>query len=104
MTTLPIQNLWEKHLAEPFPASLAAEEVDGINLALLDGIAAGCISHFLTHEGRLGLRRTATLGLAYRHVAVVARVLEGAAQDYFLRLEDLAHEVLQSVRDAAPEE
>lgn len=104
MTTLPIQALWEKHLAEPFPVGLAAEEVEGINLALLDGVAAACISHFLTHEGRLDLRRTATLGIAYRHLGVAARALDGAAQDYFFRLEDLAHEVLQSVRDAAPEE
>ena len=43
------------------------------------------------------------LGLCHRHLAVVARRLDGEAQEYFLRLEDLAYEVLQAIRDAAPE-
>lgn len=104
MPTLPIHALWEKHLSEPFPAGLVAEEVDGLNVSILDAVASGCIAHFLAHDGQLDVRRTAMLGLTYRHLAVVARALEGAGQDYFLRLEDLAHEVLQSVRDSAAEE
>ena len=100
---LPIQALWEKHLATPFPPSLVGEEVEHLDLSFLDAATAGCISAYLDDGGRLGLRRTATLGLCHRHVAVVARQLTGEAQEYFLRLEVLAHEVLQSVRDGAPE-
>ena len=100
---LPIRALWEKHLATPFPVGLVGEEREHIDLALLDGVAAGCIAAYLETGERLDLRRTATLGLCHRHLAVVARQLEGEAQEYFLRLEVLAHEVLQAVRDAAPE-
>src|SRR5690606_4263297 len=97
-TMLPIQALWEKHLATSFPPELAGEEVEHMDLALLDAATAGCISEFLENEGQLDLRRTAMLGLCHRHVAVVARQLEGEGQDYFLRLEVLAYEVLQAIR------
>ena len=100
---LPIRALWEKHLATPFPIALAGVEIEHIDLTLLDAAAAGCIASFLDTGGRLDLRRTAMLGLCHRHLAVVARQLDGEAQEYFLRLEDLAYEVLQAVRDSAPE-
>jgi hypothetical protein len=100
---LPIRALWEKHLMTPFPPALVGEEIEHIDLALLDAAAAGCIASFLEASGQLDLRRTATLGLCHRHLAVAARQLEGEAQEYFLRLEVLAHEVLQAVRDSAPE-
>jgi len=102
MRRLPLQALWDKHLTDPFPVHLAGEEVEGLDVALLDAAAAACISYFLD-RGELDLRRAATLGLCHRHLAVVARRLDGPAQDYFLRLEDLAYEVLQAVRDGAPE-
>ena len=100
---LPIRALWEKHLATTFPPPLVGEEAEHIDLALLDAVAAGCISAFLDGGGRLDLRRTATLGLCHRHLAVVARQLDGEGHEYFLRLEVLAHEVLQAVLDVAPE-
>ena len=103
MPTLPIRALWEKHLATPFPAAYAGVEVEHVDLTLLDAATAGCISAFLANGGQLDLRRTAMLGLCHRHLAIVARRLEGEAQEYFLRLEDLAYEVLQAVRDGAPE-
>src|SRR5688500_8585437 len=100
---LPIRALWEKHLATAFPLRLVGEEVEHVDLALLDAATAGCIAAYLENGERLDLRRTATLGLCHRHVAVVARQLDGDAQEYFLRLEVLAAEVLQAVRDSAPE-
>ena len=100
---LPIRALWEKHLSTPFPAAYAGVEVEHVDLTLLDGVTAACISRFLESDGRLDLRRTAMLGLCHRHLAVVARRLDGEVQEYFLRLEDLAYEVLQAVRDSAPE-
>lgn len=96
---LPIKALWEKHVATSFPPELVGEEVEELDLALLDAATAECISTFLQNGGTLDLRRTAMLGLCHRHVAVVARSLTGAAQEYFLRLEVLAYEVLQAVRD-----
>ncbi|HEX5831984.1 MAG TPA: hypothetical protein VFY16_13470 [Gemmatimonadaceae bacterium] len=98
---LPIQALWEKHLATPFPAELAIAEIEGMSLALIEAAAAECIGRFLA-DGSLDLRRTALLGLTFRHITVIRRSLTGAYQDYFLRLEDLAYEVLIAVRDSAP--
>lgn len=98
-TMLPIQRLWEKHLATTFPTELAGEEVEHLDLTLLDAATAGCISEYLSNGGQLDIRRTALLGLCHRHVAVVARQLEGEGQEYFHRLEVLAYEVLQAIRD-----
>lgn len=100
---LPIRALWEKHLSTPFPVAYAGVEVEHIDLTMLDAATAGCISAFISDGDRLDLRRTAMLGLCHRHLAVVARRLEGEPQEYFLRLEDLAYEVLQAVRDGSPE-
>jgi hypothetical protein len=100
MTILPVQALWEKHLSEPFPTELVMEEVDGLNVALLEAAAAGCIAEYLANDGQLDQRRTAMLGITFRHLAIVARRQTGEAQDYFLRLEDIALQVLTAIMDA----
>ena len=99
---LPIRALWEKHLATSFPLGLVGEEVEHIDLTMLDAATAGCIGEYLEANGRLDVRRTATLGLCHRHCAVAARQLTGEQQEYFLRLEVLSAEVLQAIRDAEP--
>jgi hypothetical protein len=96
---IPIRALWEKHLSTTFPPELAGEEVEHMDLTLLDAATAGCISEFLQNDGVLDLRRTAMLGMCHRHVAVVARALDGDGHEYFHRLEVLAYEVLQAIRD-----
>ncbi|HLV26523.1 MAG TPA: hypothetical protein VKZ41_09435 [Gemmatimonadales bacterium] len=98
-TRIPITALWEKHLSTSFPPGLAGEEVEHMDLTLLDAATAGCIAEFLQNDGTLDLGRTAMLGLCHRHAAVAARELEGEGQEYFHRLETLAYEVLQAIRD-----
>ncbi len=100
---IPIDALWAKHVATAFPAHCVGEEFDGIALVFLDAAAAECISAYLEEGGTLDLRRTAMLGLCHRHLALVSRERDGEAQEYFHRLEVIVYEVLQAIRDSAPQ-
>ncbi len=100
---IPIDALWAKHVATPFPAGCIGEEFEGIALVFLDAAAAECISAYLEGGHMLDLRRTAMLGLCHRHLALVSRQDEGEAQEYFHRLEIIVYEVLQAIRDTAPQ-
>jgi hypothetical protein len=91
-----LEELWQEHKNISFPSEYGGEEVEGIDLALLDGDIAGCVETFIKQR-TLDLQRTAVLGLCYRDCSVAARGLDGAAKVYFLRLERLAMLVLQSV-------
>jgi hypothetical protein len=92
-----IEQLWQEHNSKPFPEGQGGREVEGIDLALLDGAIAGCISTFLERGGELDLWRTAVLGLCYHDVAVVRKHLRGDARDHFVRLESISKLVLKSV-------
>ena len=96
-----IEQLWQEHYSAEFPTGCAGEEIEGIDLASLDGDTAGCISTFLMRRGELDLWRTAALGLCYRDLTIVIQQLDGEARDYFYRLETLSKLVLESVRDGA---
>ena len=95
-----IEELWQEHKRERFPKGYGGEEIEGIDLALLDGDIAGCVDSFITKRS-LDLFRTSILGLCYRDCSVVARGLDGEAKVYFLRLEKLAKLVLESIIFAA---
>jgi hypothetical protein len=91
--------LWQVHTSATFPNGYGGEEVDGIDLALLDTETSGCIQTLISRGGHLDIWRTSILGLCYRDLAVVTAALNGAARDYFARLETLAGLALQAVRD-----
>lgn len=91
-----LEELWQEHKNIRFPSEHGGEEIEGIDLALLDGDIAGCVETFIKRR-KLDLQRTAVLGLCYRDCSVAVRGLDGSAKDYFLRLERLAMLVLQSV-------
>jgi hypothetical protein len=98
------RELWREHRQAQFPTVRADDDVAGINLALLDADAAGCLQTL--YEGRQGLgqQRLAILGLCARDLAIVTRELDGEALTYFRRLEqlvvtaltDLAHRQLEA--------
>jgi hypothetical protein len=60
-----IDELWQEHLAAPFPRGFRGKAVNGIDFVLLDANIAGCVSTFI-EGGTLSLYQAAMLGLSYR--------------------------------------
>ncbi len=94
-----IENLWAEHLKAPFPKEYAGMEIEGIDLALLDGGIAGCVSTFIKYgheyKYRLDEQRIAILGRLYHDVLIVLPSLNDPAKAYFSRLEKLAGLILE---------
>jgi hypothetical protein len=95
-----IERLWREHCAATFPEGFGGPRF-GVEVAQVDTFAAGCIDTFIACRGNLDLRRTAILGLCHRDLAVAVVGLQGDAQAYVARLENLVRLVLESVRDGA---
>lgn len=91
-----IRDLWDEHMAAPFPKAFRAKDVNGIDFVMLDADVAGCVDTFLS-RGNLNLYQTAVLGLSYRNLSYVLPILNDEGKDYFWRLERLAELVLKSV-------
>ena len=91
-----VEELWQEHLAAPFPGGLRAKDVNGIDFILLDANIAGCVDTFL-ERGTLNLYQAAILGLSYRDVSYVIPILNEEGAAYFWRLERLAELVLKAV-------
>jgi hypothetical protein len=89
--------LWRRHRQEPFPVGHAAAEVAGINLALVDGEAAGCLETLYGSDQPLPRERVAILGLCARDLAIVVPHLNGEGAAYFRRLEQLVTEALREI-------
>ena len=90
------EELWQEHLAAPFPKGFRGKDVDGIDFVMLDANIAGCISTFL-ERGTLNLYQAAMLGLSYRDVSYGVPILNEAGAAYFWRLEPLAEVVLKAI-------
>jgi hypothetical protein len=91
-----VDELWQEHLAAPFPKGFHGKDVNGIDLVMLDANIAGCIDTFL-ERGTLNLYQLAMLGLSYRDVSYVIPILDEEGAAYFWRLERLAELVLKEV-------
>ncbi len=96
-----IAEFWKIQSASPFPPGCRGQEVAGVDLVLLDSTIAGCVSTYLNSKGCFDLWYTAILGLCYRDVTIVASKLEGEAQGYFGRWEELIRLVLEAIRDSS---
>ena len=92
-----ILELWDIHRTSKFPGGYSGETIDDIELVLLDGDVAGCVSTFIKNNGQLDLWRTAILGLCYRDLTVVTNQLSGEAKEFFSRLETLSSLVLKDI-------
>jgi hypothetical protein len=96
---LLLDELWQEHLAAPFPKGLRGKDVNGIDFVMLDTNIAGCISTF--HErGALNLHQAAMLGLSYRDASYVIPILNEEGAAYFWRLERLAELILKDREDS----
>ncbi len=91
-----ITELWEEHLATPFPKGLQAKDINGIDFVVLDADIAGCVDTFI-ESGNLNLFQTAMLGLCYRNASFISLILNEEGAAYFWRLERLAELVLKEV-------
>jgi spore coat protein CotH len=91
-----INELWQEHLATPFPKRLRGKDINGIDFVMLDADIAGCVSSFL-EEGKLNLYQTAMLGLSYQRASHVVSLLSDEEAAYYERLERLAELVLKAI-------
>ena len=92
-----IQKIWQDFLSRPFPAGCAGSEVEGVELALLDTFAAGCIDTFVNDNGRLDADRISILKKCAEDLEIIIPRLEGEAIDYFEQLQLVSNEVLRVV-------
>jgi hypothetical protein len=90
------EELWQEHLAAPFPKGLRGKDVNGIDFVLLDANIAGCVSTFV-ERGKLNAYQITMLGLSYRDASFVLPILNEEGAAYFWRLERLAELVLKAV-------
>ena len=91
-----IKLLWKGFLKQPFPQHLAGKEIEGIELALLDSFAAGCVSVFL-ERGRLDKEREVILERCFRELSAVIPNLEDRDKPYFVELHSISEKVLSNL-------
>ena len=83
--------LWDEHLRAPFPPRFTGEDVAGRDVVLLDADVAGCVSTWLSNNGRLDLHRRDVLAQSLAELdQVLAPLTDQAEREYFARLRDLA--------------
>ena len=91
-----MSELWEEHLAAPFPKRLRGKDINGIDFVMLDADIAGCVSSFL-EERKLTLYQTAILGISYQQASRVVSLLSDEEAAYYARLERLAGLLLKAI-------
>jgi hypothetical protein len=91
-----IIDLWQEHLATPFPEGLLGEDMNGVDLVPLDADIAGCVTTFV-ERGKLDLYQTAVLGLSCQSASHVVPLLNEEGATYYRRLERLAELILKAV-------
>lgn len=91
-----IEQLWQEHIAAPFPQALRGKGINGIDFVVLDANIAGCITTFV-ERGKLNTYQLAMLGLSYRDTSFVVPILNEDGAAYFWRLERMAELILKAV-------
>jgi hypothetical protein len=95
-----IEQLWKVHMSRPFPRALAGEEIDGQDVALLDSLAAGCISTFLGRRGAhsLDAGQLQVLGDCVQSLALICPQLPDENRAYFDTLREVSERVFRFCR------
>ena len=93
-----VEQLWKAHLDAPFPRALAGAEIDGEDLALLDSMAAGCISTFVG-SSRLDGQQLQVLTACAHDLSRVCPRIPAPHRAYFERLRDIAQGVVRICRE-----
>lgn len=90
--------LWREHMERPFPAGLAGQEVEGIDLVLLDTAMAGLITTVVGSRRRLAAEQASELVLLTADCSLVAVRLQGENRVYFDKLARLGRMLLETAK------
>ncbi|MGW6012483.1 hypothetical protein [Streptomyces sp. NPDC055210] len=86
-----VGELWDEHLAAPFPTALRAAERAGIDLVMLDADIAGCVSTWRSRGGSLDADRQRLLRGCINDLDQVVPLLAKSEEiHYYQRLRRLA--------------
>ena len=96
MANSELNTLWAAHRRMPFPSAARGAEVRGVDLVLLDSLAAGCIS-WLVDPAQEGDPSKLTLFTELaQQIRDVSRQLDGESKKYFTHLSEVAEAVLRT--------
>jgi len=97
MERAEIKRMWTDHRRAVFPASARGRDVRGVDLVLLDSLAAGCIDSFVNGGGNVEPSKLALLENLATQLRNTVPSLELGEREYFERLQRLAQAVLATV-------
>ena len=94
MTT--VAELWQAHLASPFPPRFRSTDIAGVEMVTLDADIAGCVTSWLTDGGTIDDRRWNVLATRERDLERVLPALSGNEARYCRRLLNMTVQILKS--------
>ena len=110
-----LHDLYELHVSDGFPVSLAGRRVEGHCLASLDAQASGCIRAFFEQGGWLGYYGLGVLQECHTDLSEVLESMERTAarraamglpmedaDSYFVRMHELTGAILAYISRARP--
>ena len=101
MTTLTdIKRMWQVHRRARFPAEARGRDIDGVDLARLDSLAAGCISSFLDDLGELDPKKARLLEDIAGQLQRVVPEMEASMRSYYENLAALIAAVLACLSES----
>jgi hypothetical protein len=90
-----ITQMWDQHMATPFPEGREGDEVLGVDLVLTDTYTAGVITKFIGSRGRnVTHDDIRILKECYSDLTTVVTELSAHDAIYFARLRDIAGLIL----------
>ena len=90
-----VQQLWSEHRGAPFPSRLRGEEIAGVDMVMLDADVAGCVSVWLSSNGRLDeWRKTVLLQCLDELDRIVPLLQDADEREYYERVRQLARAAL----------
>ena len=96
MANSDLNTLWAAHRRMPFPSAVRGAEVQGVDLVLLDSLAAGCISSLVDPAGHTDPEKLSLLAELSKQIQVVTVQLDGEARRYFAHLGGVAEAALRT--------
>jgi hypothetical protein len=86
-----VQALWADHINEPFPDGLRwIDAPGGESVPVLDSYVAGCVTAYMSGQGRLDSRRRQTLKDCAAELTAVLPLVPASDAPYVARLIQIA--------------
>ena len=96
MANSELNTLWATHRRMPFPPPACGLEVQGVDLVLLDSMAAGCISSLVDPAGHGDPEKLSLLAELAQQIRTVSAQLDGETRQYFVHLGGVAEAAIQN--------